>query len=80
MALWFCYKIRDSIQRVTCMTLRVLHGEYIHFSVCWGEGACLCVGVGAYAPLHLYVCGGQRLTLDLVSQASSSLFFFFFFR
>ena len=53
----------DSIQRVTCMTLRALPGEYMHFSVCCmcvcvGGGACLCVGVGAYAPF--YVCGGQR--------------------
>lgn len=35
-----------------------------------GGGACLCVG----ANTPVYVCGGQKLTLDLVSQASSSLF------
>lgn len=48
---------RDSIQRVTCMTLRALPGEYMHFSVCWGE---VRVYVWVWVPMHLCMCVEAR--------------------
>lgn len=73
---WLCVSVirRESIQRVAYIKLRAPWWINAFLCVFLCEYVCVGVGVCVHVYMWVHVCGGQRLTLDVLPQASSSLF------